>query len=104
MPSSSASSSSACSSPKVPSITPGARNAFENPRLSLTGSTIERTFSQAYSVSAGFSTGNTHPCRPTPITAELSMPTSLPSASAPMRYVCTVGARWPAAMVSSLRE
>ena len=47
MPSFSASSSSACSKPNVPSITPGARKATDGPRFWRTGATISRTFAQA---------------------------------------------------------
>jgi hypothetical protein len=47
MPSFAASSSSADSSPKVPSTKPGARNAFIGGRFSFAPRTTVRTFSQA---------------------------------------------------------
>ncbi len=83
--STSASSSIACSNPNVPSMTPGARKAFEKPRFSFTGKTWVRTLSQRYSVDMGTRTGKAQPLTPMAMTRVPSIATSVPSRFAPIR-------------------
>ena len=61
MPSASASSSIACSKTAVPSITPGALNAFWARRFVFAKNVIARTSAQRYSVRAGMRTGICQP-------------------------------------------